>query len=211
MRLTDQVAIVTGAASGFGAEIARLFASEGAMVAVADLNRAGAHAVAAQSGSAALAFECDVSRRADVDALVAACVHEFGPPDIVVFVAEPLPPRERLLSLDETSLDRAFAHAVKALFHLAHGVAPLMQPRRRGTLLSIGTDAAAHRLTRSLALEFGAAGLRFNAIHPADAATTPLGRPVRPHDVAAAALYLASEEAAFITGMVLPVDGGCSV
>jgi len=62
-----------------------------------------------------------------------------------------------------------------------------------------------------LAVEFGAAGLRFNVIYPADGASNPLGRPVRPRDVAAGALYLASDEAAFITGAVLPVDGGRSV
>lgn len=211
MRLTDKVAIVAGAASGFGAETARLFASEGAVVAVADPNRAGAHAVAAQIGSSALAFECDVTRRTDVDALVAACLREFGPPDIVVLVAEPLPPRELLLSFDDSTLDRAFAQTVKALFYLAHGTFPLMQPRRRGVLLSIGTDAAAQQLTRSLAIEFGAAGLRVNAIRPADGASSPLRRSVCPRDVAAGALYLASDEAAFITGVVLPIDGGRSV
>lgn len=211
MRLTDKVAIVTGAASGFGAETARLFASEGAMVAVADPNRVSAHAVAAEIGSAALAFECDVTRRADVDALVAACVREFGVPDIAVLVAGPLPPREQLLALDEAALERAFAHPAKALFQFAHGVLPLMQQRRRGVLLSIGSDAAAHRLVRSLAAEFATAGLRVNALHPGDGATTPLGRPVRPRDVAAGVLYLASDEAAFVTGVVLPVDGGRGV
>ncbi|MGE5160916.1 MAG: SDR family NAD(P)-dependent oxidoreductase, partial [Betaproteobacteria bacterium] len=72
MRLKDKVTIVTGAASGFGEGIARLYAAEGARVAVADINAAGARAVAASIGAAAIPVTCDVTKRADIDALVAA-------------------------------------------------------------------------------------------------------------------------------------------
>ena len=72
MRLKDQVAIVTGAASGFGAEIARQYIAEGAKVAVADINGAGAQSVAAALGANAIAVTCDVTKRADIDALVKA-------------------------------------------------------------------------------------------------------------------------------------------
>src|SRR5262245_43190427 len=78
MRLAGKVGIVTGAASGFGAEIARQYALEGAKVAVADLNAEGARAVAAEIGDAALAVTCDVTRRGDIDALVAATREAFG-------------------------------------------------------------------------------------------------------------------------------------
>ena len=249
MRLTDKVAIVTGGASGFGAEIARLFASEGAMVAVADLNRTRTHAVAAQIGSAALAFECDATRRADVDALVAACLREFGVPDIVVNCAVPAHRGQPLLAVDEAHFDALFEVNVKSLFHLVHAVVPLMRVRRSGVILNIGStsgrrprpgltwysasQAAASLLARSLAVELGGDGIRVNVISPvmgetglrgdfmglADTpedrarlvATIPLGRLPRPHDVAAAALWLASDEAGFITGVELPVDGGRSV
>ena len=71
MRLNNKVAIVTGAASGFGAEIARCYVREGAKVVIADLNEAGAQKVAAELGAAAIAVKCDVSKRADVDRAVA--------------------------------------------------------------------------------------------------------------------------------------------
>ena len=71
MRLANKVSIVTGAASGFGAEIARVFAREGAKVAVLDINGDGAAAVAREIGPAAIAITADVTRRADIDAAVA--------------------------------------------------------------------------------------------------------------------------------------------
>ena len=249
MRLIDKVAIVTGAASGFGAETARLFASEGAMVAVADLNRTGTHAVAAQIGSAALAFECDVTQRADVEALVAACVREFGVPDIVVNGAVSAHRGQSLLAFDERHFDELYEVNVKSLFHLVHAVVPLMRARRSGVILNIGStiggrsrpgltwysasQGAACVLARSLAVELGGDGIRVNVISPATGDTglrgyfggthctpeerarvvagIPLGRLARPHDVAAAALWLASDEAGFITGVELPVDGGLSL
>ncbi len=72
MRLKDQVAIVTGAASGFGAEIARQYVAQGAKVAVADINGEGAMKVAAELGANAIAVTCDVTKRADIDALAKA-------------------------------------------------------------------------------------------------------------------------------------------
>ena len=72
MRLKDKVTIVTGAASGFGEGIARLYAQEGAKVAVADINAAGAKTVAASIGASAIPVTCDVTKRADIDALIMA-------------------------------------------------------------------------------------------------------------------------------------------
>ena len=79
------IALVTGAASGFGAEIARAFAREGARaVYLADLNEAGAQAVAAECGDAGVGVRCDVTVRADIDALVQRALHEQGRIDVVV-------------------------------------------------------------------------------------------------------------------------------
>lgn len=84
MRLKNQVAIVTGAASGFGAEIARQSVAEGAKVAVADIIEAGVQAVAGELGESAIAVRCDVTKLADIDALVAATTGRWGTVDIVV-------------------------------------------------------------------------------------------------------------------------------
>ncbi len=78
MRLKDKVAIVTGAAGGFGEGIAQLYASEGAKVAVVDINSDGAKKVAAAIGANAIAVTCDVTKRADIDAAVAATRKAFG-------------------------------------------------------------------------------------------------------------------------------------
>ena len=82
--LHNKIAIVTGAAAGFGEGIARLFVAEGAQVLLADLDLERAQAVAASLGPAAYAVRCDVSRAQDVEAAVQACVQQFGIPQVVV-------------------------------------------------------------------------------------------------------------------------------
>ena len=249
MRLKNKVAIITGAASGFGAEIARLFALEGAMVVVSDINLAGAKTVAAEIGSAALAIEADVSLRADIDHLVTSCIAEFGVPDIVVNNAGFTHRNQPLLDVDEALFDKVFAVNVKSIFHMVGAVVPHMRRRGSGVILNIGSTAgirprpgltwyngskaAVNLLSRSLAVELGKDGIRVNVICPVMGetamlsdfmgvpdtpenrarfiATIPLGRLARPIDIARAALYLASDDAEFITGVEFPVDGGRTV
>jgi 3-oxoacyl-[acyl-carrier protein] reductase len=241
MRLKNKVAIVTGAASGFGAETARLFAREGAQVVVADLNIVGANAVAAEIGSAGLAIQCDVSRRDDVDRLVAACIKEFSVPDIVVNNAGFTHVNQPLLNVDEALFDKVYAVNVKSIFHMVHAVVPHMRQRGSGVMLNIGSTAGIrprpgltwYNGSKALAVELGKDGIRVNVICPVMGetgmlsdfmgvpdtqenrerfiATIPLGRLCRPLDIARAALYLASDEAEFITGVEFPVDGGRTV
>ena len=249
MRLKNKVAIVTGAASGFGAEIARLFALEGAMVVVSDINLAGAKTVAAEIGSAALAIEADVSLRPDIDHLVTSCIAEFGVPDIVVNNAGFTHRNQPLLGVDEALFDKVFAVNVKSIFHMVGAVVPHMRRRGSGVILNIGSTAgirprpgltwyngskaAVNLLSKSLAVELGKDGIRVNVICPVMGetgmlsdfmgvtdtpenratfiSTIPLGRLSRPTDIARAALYLASDDAEFITGVEFPVDGGRTV
>jgi len=250
MRLKDKVTIVTGAASGFGEGIARLYAEEGAQVAVADINAAGAKAVAASIGANAIAVACDVTKRADIDALVQATRNAFGGRiDVVVNNAGWTHRNRPLLEVDEATFDKVYATNVKSIFHMVHAIVPLMRAQKGGVILNVGSTAgirprpgltwynsskgAVNLMSKSLAAELGPDNIRVNAICPVIGvtglleefmgmpdtpenrrkflATIPLGRMSTPLDIARAALFLASDEAEFITGVEFPVDGGRTV
>lgn len=249
MKLKNRVAIVTGAASGFGAEIARQYVAEGAKVAVADIDAAGAKAIAAQLGEAAIAVACDVSKRADVDAAVAATLARFGRIDIAVNNAGFTHRNQPLLDVDEATFDRVFDVNVKSIFHMVHAVVPLMRGQKGGVILNVGSTAgmrprpgltwynaskgAVNLMSKSLAVELAPDNIRVNAICPVMGATgmleafmgmpdtpenrsrfiatIPMGRLSEPRDIARAAVFLASDDAGFVTGVEFPVDGGRTV
>jgi 3-oxoacyl-[acyl-carrier protein] reductase len=249
MRLKDQVAIVTGAASGFGAEIARRYVAEGAKVVVADINEAGAKAVAATLGANALAVKCDVAQRADINNLVAATVKQFGTLDIVVNNAGYTHKNSSMLDVDEATFDRMFDINVKSVYLMAQACVPIMRAKKRGCIINVGSvsamrprpglvwyaasKAAVNLMSKAMAVELGPDNIRVNALAPVLAPTgliesfmgmpdtpenrakfignIPLGRLGTPADVAKAAVYLASDDADFITGVELPVDGGRAV
>lgn len=248
-QLQGKVAIVTGAAGGFGEGIARLFVAEGASVLLADLDGDKAARVAAELGPRARARRCDVAAAEDVHAAVRACVDAFGVPDIVVNNAGITHRNRPMLEVDEASFDRVFAVNVKSVYHMAQAVVPLMRERRSGAIINIGSTAgirprpgltwynaskgAVNLMSKSMAAELGPDNIRVNAVCPVMGATglieqflgaadtpenrarivagIPLGRMSTPHDVAQACLYLASDAAAFITGIELPVDGGRTI
>lgn len=249
MRLKDKVAIVTGAASGFGAAIARLYVEEGAKVVVADINGAGAQEVAGRLGPSALASTCDVTQRAAIDATVNAALGAFGRIDIVVNNAGWTHRNQPMLEVDEATFDKVYAINVKSIFHMTHAVVPVLRRQGGGVILNVGSVAgirprpglswynsskgAVNLLSKSMAVELGPDRIRVNAICPVMGATgllesfmgvpdtpenrqrfiatIPLGRLAEPIDVARAALYLASDDAEFITGVEFPVDGGRTI
>ena len=181
-QLDGKTAIVTGAASGFGAGIARLFAKEGARVLIADLDLAGAERVASEAGRRAKACACDVSDGAQVQAAVAACVEAFGAPDIVVNNAGTTHRNQPMLDVDEATYDRVFAVNVKSIYHMARAVVPLMRERSGGVIINIGSTAglrprpgltwynaskgAVNVVSKSMAVELAADNIRVNAICP---------------------------------------------
>jgi 3-oxoacyl-[acyl-carrier protein] reductase len=249
MRLVGKVALVTGAASGFGAEIARTFAREGAKVAIFDINGAGAEATAHSIGEAALALAGDVTRAVDVTSGVERTIAARGRLDIVVNNAGFTHRNQPLLDVSEGEFDKIYAVNVKSIYHMTLAVVPLMRAQGGGTIINMGSTAgirprpgltwyngskaAVNLLSRSMAVELAPDRIRVNCIAPVIGetglleafmgvpdtpenrakfiATIPLGRMSRPRDVANACLYLASDEAEFITGVVLEVDGGRTI
>jgi 3-oxoacyl-[acyl-carrier protein] reductase len=249
MRLAGKTALITGAASGFGAAIARLYASEGANVVIADINQDGAQDVANAIGAKARAVRCDVTRRPDIDAAVAQTLSAFGSLHIVVNNAGWTHRNQPLLNVTEAEFDRVYDINVKSIFHMTQAVVPVMRDNGGGVILNIGSTAgirprpgltwyngskgAVNLLSKSMAVELAPLKIRVNCIAPVIGntallesfmgvpdtpenrakfiSTIPLGRMSEPGDVARAALFLASDEAAFITGVEFPVDGGRTV
>ena len=248
MRLAGKVAIVTGAGSGFGAGIATRYAQEGARVVVNDVHVAHgervAEAITAGGGSARFCAG-DVSRDADVAALVAFALATFGGLDIVVNNAGTTHRNQPMLDVGEAEFDRIYAVNVKSLFLTARHAVPHFRAMRGGVFITIastagvrprpgltwynGSKGAAIVTSRSMAAELAKDNIRVNVINPVAGETAmlkdfmgedtperraqfvasiPLGRLSQPSDIATAAVFFASEEASFITGACLEVDGG---
>jgi 3-oxoacyl-[acyl-carrier protein] reductase len=245
--LSGRVALVTGSSRGIGAAIARLFAAEGAKVALHGRDRAALDAVGTAIGAAdgsSIQVTGDVASRVELEEMCREIERVLGPIDILVANAggNYAPPGP----LEETVEERWRATIegnLTATFLTIASVLPGMKERRRGVIITI-SSAAARRphlrspiayaaakagieiLTRHLAMQVGAYGIRVNCIAPetilternrvlipeaqqrALAEAHPVQRLGVPEDVAQAALFLASDASAWITGIVLDVAGG---
>jgi len=182
MRLKDKIAIVTGAASGFGKAIAETYAREGACVAVADINGQGARDVARTLGPRAMHVACDVTRKAEVDAMVGEVLARYGGLDIMVNNAGFTHRRQPMLEVSEDEFDRVYAVNVKAIYLAALAVVPVMERRGGGVIINTastagvrprpgltwynGSKGAVIVLTKSMAAELAPKKIRVCAINP---------------------------------------------
>lgn len=246
-RLHNKVAVVTGAASGFGASIAERFAQEGARVVVVDLNLEKGQEVANRIGG--LACRCDVSSSVDIEQLLQFTLAQFGRLDIVVNNAGTTHPNKPAGEVTEAEFDRLYQVNVKSLFHMNRLVTPIFRQQDGGVFVNVASTTgvrpgpglcwysaskgAVITASKGLALELAKDQIRVCVINPMIGETPlmeqfmgmpdtpenrqkflariPLGRFTRPLDVAHAAVYLASDEAAFLTGVCLDVDGGRNI
>jgi len=247
-RLDNKVAVITGAASGFGEGMARRFAEEGARVVVADINIKGAERVAKAIGPNAVWVQTDVSQASEFDEMVGVAMDAFGGIDIMVNNAGYTHRNGDMLAVDEETFDLITAVNMKAIYHAARTVVPVMEKQGGGCILTTASTAGlrprpgltwynaskgwAITATKSMAVELAPKNIRVNCICPVAGetgmlarfmgedtpemrekfrSTIPLGRLSTPLDIANAALWLVSDEAAFITGVALEVDGGRTI
>jgi len=262
-RLKGRTAMVVGAGSigpgwGNGKATAVSFAREGAQVFCVDRNGAAAEEtvnIIAAEGFEAMAFTADVSRAAEVEAMVGACLRAYGRIDVLdnnVGIAE----MGSVVEVSEADWDRVFAVNLKSAFLAMKNVIPVMAAQGGGSIINISsvasirhtgvsyvtyatTKAAMNQLTRTTAVEFASKRIRVNAILPglmktpmvehsaglaasyaqgdvaamwrARDAQVPMGHMGDAWDVANAALFLASDESKYITGIELVVDGGLTL
>lgn len=189
MRLDGKTAIVTGAASGFGAGIARKFIAEGARVMIADINAEAAAAMAAELGGKAVPQAVDVSDAASVQAMADAALAAFGHLDILVNNAGVTHMPTPLEDVSEADFDRVLAVNVKSVYLTARALVPYMKDRSAGAILNVASTAGVSprpnlnwynaskgwmiTATKTMAVELAPSGIRVNAINPV-AGKTPL-------------------------------------
>jgi 3-oxoacyl-[acyl-carrier protein] reductase len=246
--LGDRVALITGAGSGQGRAAAVLFASEGASIAVIDINDEGADetvALVEKEGGAAIALHADVSVRDDCERMVAETKAAFGRIDVLYNNAA-VQMSGRLVECTEEEWDRTIATNLNAVFWACRAALPVMLEGGRGSIINtasvlglIGSEgyvaygaakAGLVALTRQIAVEYGPK-IRANVIAPGSINTPrfqkvaeementeeflagltrviPLQRLGTAEDVAGIALFLASDMSAYVSGAIVPADGG---
>ena len=249
MRVKNKSIIVTGSGGGIGEGIARRLAAEGAQVIVNDINVAlGEKVVAAivKAGGTASFFAADVTKSAEVKALVDAAVQRYGKLDVMVNNAGWTHRNQPALDVSEDEFDKCYAINVKSIYLSTIHAVPVFRANGGGSFINIastagvrprpgltwynGSKGAVITTSKSLAAELGPDNIRVNCINPVFnpdtglsaefaggpvdedrkarfRASIPLGRFSTALDVANAALYLASDEADFISGVCIEVDG----
>lgn len=247
--LAGKVALITGSTRGIGKSIAQEFARAGAKVVISSRKMDACLAVRDEiiaAGGQAIAVPCNIGRKEDLQALVDATIAEWGQIDILVANAAINPVYGPLASVSDEAWDKIMGSNLRSTWQLCNMVIPAMAVRKEGSVIMLSSvaglrgnpvigaygvsKAAEVALVRNLAVEYGPANIRINAIAPgiietdfAKALTdnpdiakavmrrAPLGRFGQPHEIAGVALMLAAPAGAFITGQLLVADGGATI
>ncbi len=249
MRLKDKVAIVTGSGSGIGRAIALAMAREGARVAVVDLNETGAQETVKEiqkEGGQAHPYKADVTKKAQIDAMVADVVTRWGTVHILVNNAG-WDKVEPFIKSTEETWDKVLAINLKGPIICTRAVLDEMIKNGYGKIVSIASDAgrvgstgeavysAAKggiiAFTKTMAREMARHRINVNCVCPGPTDTPlfatvtadnpklaeslkrviPFGRLGQPEDLPPAVIFLASDDAGFITGQTLSVSGGLTM
>jgi len=247
---TGKVVLITGGNSGIGRAAALQFAAAGAKVFIAARRLAESQAVVSEIeaiGGEAAAVACDVTKSADCDGAVTACLDRFGQLDVLFNNAGIIYRDKSALDTTDEEWARTMAVSATGTFLMSRAAVAVMVGRGGGAIVNNasyfglvgGRGVAAYSaakgavvlLTKAMALDHARQGVRVNcvcagsvdtpmlrgemeemggvaAVRPVFEEKHPIGRIAAPDEIAAAVLYLASDDAGFITGAALPIDGG---
>lgn len=244
--MKGKVAIVTGGASGFGKGIATTFQTEGGSVVITDLSEDTGSAVAKEIG--ATFVRADVTKRDDWEKVLKQTLESYGRLDVVINNAGTTYANKPTETVTDQDFDLVFNVNVRSIYLSTNVILPyFLKEGIKGSFVNIASTAgirprpglawynaskaAVINATKTMAVEYGPKGIRFNSVCPVFAsgtglsskflgkddneanragfvATVPLGRSSTPQDIANACLYLSGDEGSFITGISLEVDGG---
>lgn len=242
MKLEGKVALITGGANGIGKVTAKRFLKEGAKVVISDINEEmGNETVGELQQYGEITFiQADVSNTGQIEKMVDSIVKVYQKIDILINNAG-ITIDGMLTKMDESSWEKVLSVNLSGVFKCTKAVVPVMLEQGSGVILNASSVVGIHGnigqtnyaatkagvigMTKSWAKEFGAKGIRVNAVAPGFIVTdmtatipqklldvmaykTPLRKLGKPEDIAAAYLYLASDDANFVTGTILNVDGG---